>query len=295
VRRFINWRPFLAAWKLDASYASIMDIEGCDHCRAQWLASVPTDKVNKAAEAMQLLKEAGRMLDELARDNMKLSAKVVLLPAGSYDDTIVVDCDSSRIELPVLRQQRPDGGGECVALSDYICPIGDDGALKDFAGVFAVTSGPLPAERIKRYREAGDDYKAILMQTVADRLVEAATELMHLVVRRKLWGYAVDEEDNAGNRLRQYYKGIRPAIGYPSLPDQSLIFVTDRIMDYAGMGITVTENGAMSPAASTTGLILSHPDSRYFIVGDIDPRQRDDYRRRRGMSEDDLAKFLPRG
>lgn len=295
VRRFINWRPFLSAWKLDASYASVMDIEGCDHCRAQWLASVPTDKVNKAAEAMQLLKEAGRMLDELERDGVKLSAKVVLLPAGSYDDTIFMEYNGERIELPVLRQQRPGPEGDCVALSDYICPVGKDGELKDFAGVFAVTSGPVPADRIKRYREEGDDYEAILMQTVADRLVEAATELMHLVVRRKLWGYAVDENDNDGNRLRQYYKGIRPAIGYPSLPDQSLIFVTDRIIDYAGMGITVTENGAMSPAASTTGLILSHPDSRYFVTGDIDLRQRDDYRRRRGMSEDDMAKFLPRG
>lgn len=244
---------------------------------------------------MQLLKEAGRMLDELERDGVKLSAKVVLLPAGSYDDTIFMEYNGERIELPVLRQQRPGPEGDCVALSDYICPVGKDGELKDFAGVFAVTSGPVPADRIKRYREEGDDYEAILMQTVADRLVEAATELMHLVVRRKLWGYAVDENDNDGNRLRQYYKGIRPAIGYPSLPDQSLIFVTDRIIDYAGMGITVTENGAMSPAASTTGLILSHPDSRYFVTGDIDLRQRDDYRRRRGMSEDDMAKFLPRG
>lgn len=294
VRRFINWRPFLSAWKLDASYASVMDIEGCDHCRAQWLASVPADKVNKAAEAMQLLKEAGRMLDVLERDDVKLSAKVVLLPAGSSDDTIFVDYNGERIGMPVLRQQRPGAGGECVALSDYICPVGDGGELKDFAGVFAVTSGSVIADCIRRYRDDGDDYKAILMQTVADRLVEAATELMHLTVRRTLWGYAVDEDDNEGNRLRQYYKGIRPAIGYPSLPDQSLVFVADRIIDYAAMGITLTENGAMSPAASTTGLMLSHPDSRYFVTGDIDSRQRDDYMRRRGMSEDDMAKFLPR-
>ena len=155
-------------------------------------------------------------------------------------------------------------------------------------------SSDLIADCIRRYRDDGDDYKAILMQTVADRLVEAATELMHLTVRRTLWGYAVDEDDNEGNRLRQYYKGIRPAIGYPSLPDQSLVFVADRIIDYAAMGITLTENGAMSPAASTTGLMLSHPDSRYFVTGDIDSRQRDDYMRRRGMSEDDMAKFLPR-
>ena len=181
-----------------------------------------------------------------------------------------------------------------TALSDYVCPSRHDERFPDWIGVFAVTVGEEIENKIRSVKATGDDYRMILYQTVADRLPEATTELLHRKVRRELWGYAVNEPENPDNLLVQYYEGIRPAIGYPSLPDQSLIFVTDTIIDYASMGIMITENGAMSPASSTTGLMLSHPDSRYFIVGDIDETQREDYAVRRGVPVDELRRFLSR-
>jgi 5-methyltetrahydrofolate--homocysteine methyltransferase len=293
LRDYINWRAFLSAWGLDASFASLMDVKGCDHCKAQWLASVPTDKVNKAAEAMQLLKEAQFALNAMARLG-GVHARVALLPAGSDGDTIIYKSGDEIYRLATLRQQHPSAkNGACVALSDYLCPIGDNGELCDWIGLFAVTSGREIESKIAQYKAQGDDYKMILYQTLADRLVEAATEVMHKNVRRELWGYAENEPENEGNRLLQYYKGIRPAIGYPSLPDQSLIFVLDKVLKYAEIGVTVTEHGAMAPAASTTGVIISHPDSSYFMVGPIDETQRKDYAKRRGMTLDELKKYLP--
>lgn len=295
-REFINWRAFLSAWKIDASLASVMDIKGCDHCRAQWLASVPSEKVNKAAEAMQLLKEAGRVLDRLQRDIVGgIKAKVAFVEAASDGgDDILFNHDGETLRIATLRQQRPsERDGHCIALSDYIAPVESDGKLRDSMGMFAVTVGRDIERIIEGYKNEGDDYRAILYQTVADRLVEAATEVMHRKVRVELWGYAPDESLSERHVLQQYYKGIRPAIGYPSLPDQSLIFLTDRVLRYSDMGITLTESGAMSPAASTTGLIISHPDSRYFVVGDVDNEQRRLYAERRAMSLDELKRFLP--
>ena len=111
-------------------------------------------------------------------------------------------------------------------------------------------------------------------------------------MRKEIWGYAPEEEDNATNALRQYYKGIRPAVGYPSLPDQSVIFTLDRLLEVGEIGITLTENGAMSPAASTCGLMFAHPDSQYFVIGKIGEDQRSDYSRRCGYSPEELNKWL---
>ena len=143
-REFINWRAFLSAWKIDASLASVMDIKGCDHCRAQWLASVPSEKVNKAAEAMQLLKEAGRVLDRLQRDIVGgIKAKVAFVEAASDGgDDILFNHDGETLRIATLRQQRPsERDGHCIALSDYIAPVESDGKLRDSMGMFAVTVG----------------------------------------------------------------------------------------------------------------------------------------------------------
>lgn len=278
VAPLINCRAFLAAWKLDPSLASVADIQGCDHCRAQWLAAVPDEKVNSAAEAMQLIKEARIALQRLERDGIMLKARVALLPAGSRDGDIIYEYDGKRATICTLRQQKPGEHGECLSLSDYVAPVTDDGSLPDFVGLFAVTSGKIE-DIIAGYKEAGNHYKAILYQTLADRLAEASTETMHRIVHERLWHTAE--------------KGIRPAVGYPSLPDQSLIFDLDKVIDYASMGITLTESGAMSPAASTSGLIFTHPKSRYFALGKIGDDQLADYARRRSMDVAALAKFLP--
>lgn len=128
---------------------------------------------------------------------------------------------------------------------------------------------------------------------MADRLVEAATELAHARARKTLWGYSAEEDENPRNLLRHYYKGIRPAVGYPSMPDQSLIFELDKIIDYSSIGISLTENGAMSPAASTSGLMISHPDSYYFVLGPIGEDQFLDYAERRGVAPAHLRKYIP--
>lgn len=295
-RRMINWRAFFAAWKLDASFSSLARIEGCDHCRAQWLAAVPEEHRSKAAEAMQLFKEANRALDRLERETAfdGLMARVALLPAGRRDDDIIYRNGEAEFILSTLRQQEPSSDGKPrLALADFIKPIEDDGVLPDWIGLFAVTSGQAIERMIARYKSTGDDYSAILYQSVADRLVEAATELMHRYVRRQMWGYETEPLDNPDNLLRQYYRGIRPAIGYPSLPDQSLIFLADKVLDYASMGVTVTPNGAMSPVATTSGYIFAHPGSTYFHLGHIGADQRADYAARRGMDAATLDRFLP--
>ncbi len=290
----INWRAFLAAWKIDASLASVAEINGCDHCRAQWLASQPSDKMAKAAEAMQLVKEARRALSRLEEEGVSVTAKVVLVPAGSEGDDILLDYAGRRRRLPTLRQQAAGENSACVALADFVAPVGDDGALHDWIGIFAVTSGSGIEAVIDRFKAAGDDYSAILYQTLADRLAEAATETLHKDVRTRLWKYAGNEEENTHNLLCRDYRGIRPAVGYPSLPDQSLIFELSEVIDYTSLGVTLTENGAMSPAASTSGLMIGHPDSRYFVIGAISDEQRCDYARRRGMTVEQLERFIPR-
>ncbi len=253
VRGLINWRAFLGAWKIDPSLAQIADIGGCDHCRAQWLASVPQEQRMKAAEAMQLLKEAGRALDFLQKTFPGgLKARVALLPAGSRDEEIRYRSGDEEHVLPCPRQLRPMADGTCLSLADFIRPIDGGGELSDWIGVFAVTVGPDMQKIIEQYKEQGDDYNAILYQTVADRLAEAATELMNRRVSEELWGFEG--------------RGIRPAIGYPSLPDQRLVFLADKALHYGEMGIELTENGALYPPATTTGYIIVHPRARYFSL-----------------------------
>lgn len=188
--------------------------------------------------------------------------------------------------LPLLRQQKD--GEECLSLSDFVKPCGTD-----YVGAFAVTAGRGIEEIISGYQQT-DDFKALLYQSLSDRLAEAATELLHARVRRDIWGYAPDERIDRQRALRAQYRGIRPAAGYPSLPDQSAIFAIEKIVGFANVGIAVTPNGAMSPASSVSGLMIAHPASRYFMIGAIAPDQRRDYAARRGITEEELSKWLPK-
>lgn len=268
----INWRAFFTAWKLDASLASVADIEGCDHCKAQWIASMPEGARGKAAEAMQLHKEAKRVLQymQTALSDTSVKARAVMVEAASRGDDIVLRHGDDTVVIPTLRQQTKDGDGCRMAMADFVVPSPD--SFPDRVGVFAVTAGDGVVSLINRKKELGDDFTALLYQSLADRLAEAATELMH----RRL---------SAGT-------GIRPAIGYQSLPDQSLVFEADKLTDYASMGITLTSNGAMNPQASTTGLLIFNPSARYFTVGDISESQARDYAARRGMAYDEILPFI---
>ncbi len=294
-RRLINWRAFMTAWGLDASLSAVAEIQGCDHCRAQWLASVPQSRVAKAAESMQLAKEARVALDYIERTLLPdgIAARVALLPAGSRGDDIIIGRGDEALTFPTLRRVPSTPGDTSLALSDFVAPLSPDGHPVDYAGLFAVTTGNKVEARAAMLKERGDDYHSLLYRTLADRLAEAATEWLHWHVRTTLWGYAPDEAMPKGALADNSYRGIRPAFGYPSLPDQSLIFIADKVLDYASMGITLTENGAMHPAASTSGLLFAHPESRYFVVGHVDTVRLSDYASRRGLAPAELSRFLP--
>ena len=284
----INWRAFFTAWKMEASFASLAEVEGCDHCRAQWLAAQPKANINKAMEAMQLLKDARAAINRLIRDaNQSIRARVALLPARGGEDIITICTDEGEMALPVLRCQKDSE--VCASLADFINPEGND-----YIGAFAVTVGSQIEGIIDNYRNRGDDYKAMLYQTLSDRLAEAATELLHAQVRRSIWGYAPDENLSKQELLQGNYRGIRPAAGYPSLPDQWAIFTIAQSVGIETLGITVTENGAMSPASSVCGLMIAHPQAKYFVIGDIGDDQRKLYAQQRNISIEQLSKWLPR-
>ena len=278
-RELINWRAFFAAWGFGGEFAKVAEITGCDCCRASWLSAMPHDQLAKASEAMQLYKEANRALDRFEHHaNHSIQAIYGLWEANSDGDDIVID---NRLRLATLRCQELDKNGNTLSLSDFVVP--KESGVTDYIGTFAVTAGAEIAAMIEQNKAAGEDYRTILYQTLSDRLAEAATELLHSRIRNTYWGYTYDvaEIENPRNLLRHYYKGIRPAVGYPSLPDQSEIFDIDSIMPLSTVGITLTENGAMSPAASTCGLVIAHPESRYFTLGPVGDDQQADYQRRR--------------
>lgn len=281
VSPYINWIYFFHAWGFQPRFAAIAQIHGCDSCRAMWLASFPEADRAKAAEAMQLFKEANRVLNRLDED-LTIRCIFRLCRANADGDNLLIE-DTT---FPLLRQQTPHpDGSPFLCLSDFVRPLAS--GTPDTVGLFASSIGE---EAEEYYKE--DPYKHLLVQTLTDRLAEAATEKMHQYVRKEAWGYAPDESLSIPDLLVEKYQGIRPAVGYPSLPDQSVNFLLDALLHMKQIGITLTENGAMHPHASVCGLMLAHPASRYFAVGKIGEDQLEDYARRRRMPVSDMRKFL---
>lgn len=281
VSPYINWIYFFHAWGFQPKFAAIANIHGCDSCRAMWLAAFPQEERAKAAEAMQLFKEANRILNRLD-ESLTVQCIYRLCRANAEGDNLIIE----DTVFPLLRQQtpRPDGG-PFLCLSDFIRPLSS--GIADTIGLFASS---ISAESEGYYQD--DPYKHLLVQTLTDRLAEAATEKMHEYVRKAAWGYAPDESLSIPDLLAEKFQGIRPAVGYPSLPDQSVNFILDELLDMKKIGITLTENGAMYPHSSVCGLMFSHPRSHYFAVGKIGEDQLEDYARRRGKPIDEMRKFL---
>lgn len=282
VRPYINWVYFFHAWGFAPQYASIADIHGCDACKAMWLISFPESERGKAAEAMQLFKEANRMIDTLNQTG-KTHALFRLMNANSADNDIWLE----ETRLPLLRQQTTKENSEepYLCLSDFVRP--KDSGTSDQVGIFATTVD-LPTLLV----EEDDKYQQLLKQTLADRLAEATAEKTHEEVRKEIWGYAPDEDLTIKQLHQEKYQGMRPAVGYPSLPDLSINFLLDELLDMKQIGITLTENGMMRPHASVSGLMLAHPACRHFSVGKIDEAQLKNYALRRGMPLDTMKKFL---
>ena len=280
VSEYINWVYFFHAWGFQPRYAAIANIHGCDACRALWLANFPENERAKAAEAMQLFKEANRMLSRLDAD-YQTHAIFRLMEANSEENDIWME----GIRFPLLRQQTAKEGEPYLCLSDFIRPL--SGGIKDQVGLFATS---VDADMQNLFPD--DNYQQLLVQTLAYRLAEATAEKMHETVRKEIWAYAPEEDLSIRQLHNEEFQGIRPAVGYPSLPDQSVNFLLDELLDMQQIGIRLTENGMMQPHASVSGLMFAHPASRYFSVGKIDEQQLNDYATRRGISLDEIRKFL---
>ena len=231
-------------------------------------------------QADEIISDAQAMLDELD-GKYRTSAIFALCDAKGNGDDMIIEGAT----LPLLRQQHCTEGAYNLCLSDFVSPHGDR------IGLFATSvDGAFGNEY------AGDDYRYLLSQTLADRLAEATATLLHKQVRtdKELWGYCPNEELTIEDMLAERNQGIRPAVGYPSLPDQSILFIIDRILGLKEIGITLTPNGAMYPHASVCGMMLAHPMSRYFGIGEISEEQLNDYSARRGLPAEEIKRFLVR-
>lgn len=284
---YINWIFFFSAWRLSGKFAGITKLHGCDSCRANWLASFPEEERAKASEAMQLYKDATRLLDRLVEMKAKYCKAIYgIFPAVSEGDTIRIN----GIDFPMLRQQAEREDGCYKSLADYVMPSTQ--GKTDYAGAFAVTGGAGFTALKETFETEGDTYSAMLLQILTDRLAEATAEYLHEKVRKEFWGYSPEESFTVDELFKVPYQGIRPAVGYPSIPDQKMNFVLDQLLGMEQIGIQLTENGAMQPTAAVSGLYIAHPDARYFMIGAIGEDQLKDYASRRGLPEEEIRKVL---
>jgi 5-methyltetrahydrofolate--homocysteine methyltransferase len=274
--RFIDWSPFFAAWELVGRYPAILE----------------DDVVGEAAR--NLFADGEAMLKRVIDEKwFQAKAVVGLWPANADGDDIVIWTDNrrttERARLHTLRQQMSKGENRAnLALADFIAPTG-----ADWIGAFAVTAGLGENDIAQRFRDAGDDYSAILAASLADRLAEAFAEALHFQVRTELWGYAPDETFDIDALLAERYRGIRPAPGYPAQPDHTEKGTLFTLLDAPrATGIELTESYAMTPASSVSGLYFAHPEAHYFGVGKVERDQVIDYAARKGWDVPTAERWL---
>lgn len=276
VKKYIDWSPFFRSWDLHGRYPDIL-----------------TDEV-VGEQAKELFVDAQEMLAQIIDENW-LEAKALygLFPANSndQDDITVKDRDQEYIFRTLRQQSKKAEGKPQMALSDFIAPA--DSGKQDYIGAFCVSTGFGVPERAKQFEKDHDDYNSIMLKALADRLAEALAEYLHLRIRKEFWGYASDEQLENNDLIKEAYKGIRPAPGYPACPDHleketiwELLQVEERI------GVTLTESLAMWPAASVSGYYIAHPESRYFGLGKIKEDQVHDYADRKGIAFAKAEKWL---
>ena len=280
IKGYIDWTPFFFAWELKGRYPKIL-----------------TDK-EKGEEATKLFNDAKTMLDKIISEKwLQAKAVVGVFAANSInDDDVEVYTDESRGEvsttLNFLRQQTQQPPGRPnYCLSDFIAP--KESNLNDHIGAFAVTTGIGIDEHVKRFEDDHDDYQAIMLKVLADRLAEAFAELMHKRVRKEYWAYAKEETLDNAALIAEEYKGIRPAPGYPACPDHTEKAKLWQLIDADNnAGISITESFAMLPAASVSGWYFSNPESKYYAVAKINRDQVEDYAKRKKMSLAEAERWL---
>ncbi|EAP91932.1 methionine synthase [Vibrio splendidus] len=278
LRQYIDWTPFFMTWSLVGKYPAIFDHE------------------EVGEEAKRLFKDANDLLDRVEREKLlEARGMCAMFPANSVGDDIEVYTDESRTEvlkvLHNLRQQTEKPKGFNYCLSDYIAP--KDSGKADWIGGFAVTGGIGERELADEYKANGDDYNAIMIQAVADRLAEAFAEYLHKEVRKDIWGYSPDENLSNDDLIREKYQGIRPAPGYPACPEHTEKGTLWELMDVEkAIDMSLTTSYAMWPGASVSGMYFSHPDARYFAIAQIQQDQVDSYADRKGWDMLEAEKWL---
>lgn len=275
---FIDWTPFFISWQLHGKYPAIFEDE----------------VIGK--EAKKLHHDALKMLDQIIEEKwLDANGVVGLFPAKSSGDDVMIFHPKTGEKLYTshhLRQQRKKAEGKPnYCLADFIAT--EESNLSDFIGAFAVTAGGNIENKVKEFEKNHDDYNAILLKSLADRLAEAFAEYLHAYVRKDLWGYAENENLENNDLIQEKYQGIRPAPGYPACPDHTEKKMLFELLDAEkNTGITLTESFAMYPAASVSGWYFSHPESTYFGLGNILEDQIEDYSERKGMLKRDVEKWL---
>ena len=277
---YIDWTPFFVAWELAGRFPRILDDE------------------TVGEEARKLYRDAREMLDTIIREKWLAARAVIgLFPANSIGhDDIEVYVDDSRMgllaEFHSLRQQTKKPPGQPnFALADFIAP--KQTGRNDYIGAFALAAGFGIEEKLRQFEQGHDDYRAIMLKALTDRLAEALAERLHQRVRKEFWGYQADEALDNSALIAEKYQGIRPAPGYPACPDHTeKPLIWDLLKVEANTGITLTDNYAMYPTAAVCGLYFSHPDSRYFGLGKINRDQVSDYALRKGMEVRQTERWL---
>jgi 5-methyltetrahydrofolate--homocysteine methyltransferase len=275
---YIDWTPFFSTWELAGKFPAILD----------------DAKYGPAARS--LYEDARAMLDKIVAENwFKASGVLGFWPANAEGDDILVYGDESRSKpiavLHTLRQQLSKREGRAnTALSDFIAPRSS--SLADYIGAFTVTAGIGEDEVAERFKRANDDYSAIMVKALADRLAEAFAERLHQRARKDFWGYAPNEAMTAEQLIAEKYDGIRPAPGYPAQPDHTEKGTLFKLLESERVGVKLTESFAMWPGAAVCGLYFSHPQSAYFGVGKIERDQVEDYARRKNWSVSDCERWL---
>jgi 5-methyltetrahydrofolate--homocysteine methyltransferase len=281
IRNYIDWTFFFHSWQMKGSYPRILD------------------DPEKGEEARKLFDDAQELLNRIIKEKwLEARAVVGLFPANALpnDSVEIYSPDGSREEtlttFHLLRQQRAKSPGRPNrSLADFVAP--KETGLEDHMGFFAVTAGIGADEVSKRFREENDDYNAIMVQALADRLSEAFAEHMHERVRKEFWGYAANEKLGSEGLIKEEYRGIRPAPGYPACPEHTEKGTLWDLVDAEeNSGISITENFAMSPPSAVSGFYFSHPESRYFGVSEIGRDQVSDYASRKGMTQEEAEKWL---
>ena len=273
---FIDWSPFFHTWELRGRYPAIFDDPNC------------------GVEAKKLFEDAQKLLAEIVADeSLQLRGVCGLFPANRDGEDIIVYTDESRTNEVArfhgLRQQmkKPEGQFN-FSIADFVAPA----PAKDYVGAFAVTSGHGMLEVVKKFKAAHDDYNVIMTEAIADRFAEAFAEYMHKFAR-DAWGFGKTENLTPEEIIREKYRGIRPAPGYPAQPDHTEKWAIWKLLDAEqNTGITLTESLAMFPASSVSGLYFGHPESKYFAVGKIERDQIESYAQRKGMSVEEAQKWL---